>query len=64
VVSALRISPYAARDYATGLKRFSAAEISRAVDALQRADLKLKGVDAGSASEGQIFRELAFRLVA
>jgi DNA polymerase-3 subunit delta len=64
LVSALRISPYAARDYATGLKRFSAAEISRAVDALQRADLKLKGVDAGSASEGQIFRELAFRLVA
>jgi DNA polymerase-3 subunit delta len=64
LVTALRISPYAARDYAIGLKRFSTAEISRAVNALQLADLKLKGVDAGSAGEGQIFRELAFRLVA
>jgi len=30
---------------------------------LKQADLKLKGVDSGSDSEGQILKELVFRLM-
>ena len=33
------------------------------IASLKDADLKLKGVNAGSASEGQILRELIFRIV-
>ncbi len=64
LVSYLKISPYAAKDYAHGLKRFSSVEVKRSVRALQLADLRLKGVDSGSVTESQVFRELAYRLVA
>ncbi len=63
LVSALKVSPYAIRDYSLALQQYPADEIIRNISLLREADLKLKGVNTGSTSEGQIFRELVYRLM-
>jgi DNA polymerase-3 subunit delta len=63
LVAALKISPFAARDYMAALRTFSTDKIMLNISFLREADLKLKGVDSGSADEGQILRELVFKLI-
>lgn len=63
LVSALKISPYAARDYVQAIRIFPQDKIMQNISFLKEADLKLKGVDSGSADEGQILRELVYKLI-
>lgn len=63
LVTALKIKPYSARDYSTALRNFSQRKIVECIGVIKQADLRLKGVDSGSQSEGQILRELVFRLM-
>lgn len=63
LVSGLKISPYAARDYVFALRQFSPETIMNNIRHLKEADLKLKGVNSGSADEGQVFRELVYKMM-
>ena len=63
LVTALKISPFAAKDYTNALQRYSLAKISENISLIKDADLKLKGVNSGSESDGQILKELVFRLM-
>lgn len=63
LASALKVSPYAIRDYSFALRNYSPAKILENISLIKDADLKLKGVNSGSGSDGQIFRELVFRLM-
>lgn len=63
LVSALKISPYAAKDYVYALRQYPSEKIIYTISSLKDADLKLKGVNAGSDTEGQILRELIYRIV-
>lgn len=63
LVSALKISPYSARDYSLALRLFPPDKIIDNISFIKEADLKLKGVNSGSDSEGQIFRELVYRIM-
>ncbi len=63
LVSTLKVSPYAIRDYSLALQQYPAEKILNNISLLKEADLKLKGVNTGSASEGQIFRELVYRIM-
>lgn len=63
LVSALKISPYAARDYSLALRHYPEEKIVKTISYLKEADLKLKGVNSGSESDGQILRELIFRIL-
>jgi DNA polymerase III subunit delta len=63
LVSALKISPYAAKDYLLALRQYPPEKIMNVISDLKDADLKLKGVNTGSDSEGQIFRELVYRIL-
>jgi DNA polymerase-3 subunit delta len=63
LVSTLKVSPYAIRDYSLALQQYSPEKILDNIALLKEADLKLKGVNAGSASDGQILRELVYRLM-
>lgn len=63
LVSNLKISPYAAKDYLSALRQFPPDKIIYTISSLKDADLKLKGVNSGSDTEGQILRELIFRIV-
>ena len=63
LVSSLKISPYAAKDYVYALRQYPTDKIISVISSLKEADLKLKGVNSGSDSEGQILRELIFRII-
>jgi DNA polymerase-3 subunit delta len=63
LASTLKVSPYAIRDYSLALQQYSPEKILNNISLLKEADLKLKGVNTGSASEGQILRELVYRLM-
>jgi DNA polymerase-3 subunit delta len=63
LASALKVSPYAIRDYSLALQQYPAEKILMNIALLKEADLKLKGVNAGSISEGQLLRELVYRLM-
>lgn len=63
LVSALKISPFAAKDYAYALRQYSPDKIISNISCLKEADLRLKGVNSGSDTEGQILRELIYRIV-
>lgn len=63
LISALKISPFAVRDYSAALSRFSLAHVIEIISFLKTADLKLKGVDSGSEDEGQILKELLMRII-
>lgn len=63
LVTALKISPFAARDYSVASKRYPTVKIIENISLLKEADLKLKGVNSGSSDEGAILRELVFRLM-
>lgn len=62
LVSALKISPYSARDYSLALRKFAPKQVAQNIRYIREADLRLKGVNAGSQTEGQILRELVYRL--
>jgi DNA polymerase III subunit delta len=63
LVTALKISPYASRDYSTASRRYPLAKVIENITLLKEADLKLKGVNSGSSEEGEILKELIFRLM-
>ncbi|MCK6617982.1 MAG: DNA polymerase III subunit delta [Cyclobacteriaceae bacterium] len=59
----LKISPYAIQDYSFALQAYTPAQIVMCIHALKETDLRLKGVDNGSVSEGQLLRELIAKLL-
>lgn len=63
LASELKISPYAVRDYSSALRQYPLPRILANIAHLKEADLKLKGVNTGSCSDGQIIRELVWRLM-
>jgi DNA polymerase-3 subunit delta len=63
LASELKVSPYALRDYTLALRQFPLPKILDNLASIKEADLKLKGVNTGSADDGQIFRELVWRIM-
>jgi DNA polymerase-3 subunit delta len=63
LVTALKISPFAVKDYISALRNFRPDQIVRNISLLKQADLKLKGVNVGSEDESQILKELVFKLI-
>ncbi len=63
LVSELKVSPYAIRDYNLALRSYSTVKVIANISHITEADLKLKGVNTGASDDGQIFRELVWRLM-
>ncbi len=63
LVTSLKISPYAAKDYSKALQSYSFTKLREIITLIKETDLKLKGVNVGSQSEGQLFKELVFRII-
>lgn len=63
LVSALKINPFAVKDYSAALSKYSLPKVIDCISLLKRADLKLKGVDSGSEDDGQLLKELVFRMM-
>jgi DNA polymerase-3 subunit delta len=63
LASELKVSPYAVRDYSLALRKYSSAKVINNISYIKEADLKLKGVNTGASDDGQIFRELVWRIM-
>lgn len=63
VASALKISPFFVKDTVRAANNFSIRQLVYAVDCLHEADLKLKGVGAAGMTEGEILREMIFKIL-
>lgn len=60
----LKVSPnMVSREYLPALNRISLAKAIQSIQILKEADLRAKGVDAGGMSQGDILKEMVFKLM-
>jgi DNA polymerase-3 subunit delta len=63
VAAALKINPYFVTDYENAAKRFNPAKLVEIIAMLREYDLKSKGVGNSSASDGELLKELVFKMI-
>lgn len=63
VAGELGIHPFFVADYATAARNFSMQKLSNIISLLREYDLKAKGVDNVSADEGELQKELIFKIL-
>ena len=59
----LGINPYFMKDYTEGAKRYNAMKCANIISWLREYDLKSKGVGNANISDGQLLRELIFKIM-
>jgi len=63
VAKALRVNPYFVGDYDTAARNYPMRKVSQIISLLRTADLKSKGVGATNMNQGDILKELLFRMM-
>lgn len=63
LASMLGIHPYALKEYVQAARNYKLGKVIDVFKYLKEADLRFKGVDAGSMGEGEILRELVYKIV-
>lgn len=63
VAAELGVSPFFVGDYERAAKNFSVGKLKAIFGYLREYDLKSKGVDRGSATEGELLKELVFKIL-
>ncbi|MDY4044157.1 MAG: DNA polymerase III subunit delta [Marinifilaceae bacterium] len=59
----LGINPYFLKDYTEGARRYNAMKCARVISLLREYDLKSKGVDNANTPDGELLRELIFKIM-
>lgn len=57
------VNPFFAKDYRVGIQNFSVAQIEKVMLILEEYDLRSKGVNNGDIDDGELMRELVFRIL-
>ena len=63
VAKALRVNPYFVGDYDTAARNYPMRKVSQIISLLREADLKSKGVGATNMNQGDILKELLFKIM-
>ncbi|NQT77430.1 MAG: DNA polymerase III subunit delta [Bacteroidetes bacterium] len=63
VGSELSVNPFFARDYRAAARKFNKSMTHRAISLLREYDLKSKGLNNASATDGELLREMIFRMM-
>jgi DNA polymerase-3 subunit delta len=61
--AALKVPPFVVRDYEAAARKYPAPKIIRIISILREYDLKSKGVGSSSASDGDLMREMIFKIL-
>lgn len=64
VASAIKINPYFVDEYITAARNYPMRKVSEVVAILHEFDVKSKGVGSNASSEGQLLKEMLFRILA
>ena len=57
------VNPFFVKDYEVGAKNYNAGKLKSIFSYLREYDMKSKGVDRGSATEGELLKELVFKIM-
>jgi len=63
VAKALRVNPYFVGDYDVAARNYPMRKVSQTISLLREADLKSKGVGATNMNQGDILKELLFKMM-
>lgn len=63
LIASLSINPYFLKEYKIGAGNYTLAKVVEILRLIEEADLQSKGVDRGSISDGQILRDLTFKIM-
>jgi DNA polymerase-3 subunit delta len=63
VAAALKINPYFVAEYELAAKRYNPAKLVEIISILREYDLKSKGVGNSSATDGDLLKEMIFRII-
>ena len=63
VASRLKISPYGVSDYKTGAYNFRGTKVTEIISLLREFDMKSKGFGNVSTSQGELLKELVFKIL-
>lgn len=63
VAAALGVNPFFVADYQAGARNYSASKIISIISILREFDLKAKGVDNTLATDGELMKEMVFRIL-
>ena len=63
IAAELSVNPYFVRDYRTAARKFTAEKAINAISLLREYDLKYKGWDNSSTTEGELLKELVFKIM-
>jgi DNA polymerase-3 subunit delta len=63
VSSSIRVSPYAADEYLKAMENYKSKKIRSIIYLLSEYDLKTKGVDNGNTPNGELMRELIYKIL-
>jgi DNA polymerase III subunit delta len=59
----LGVNPFFVRDYTLAARNYPVAKVAFVIHSLRLADAQAKGVEAGGISEGELLKELVFRII-
>jgi DNA polymerase-3 subunit delta len=60
---AMGTNPFFIKEYKVAAKNYPVGKVMQNISFLRTADLRSKGVDAGAMGDGEIFKELVYRLM-
>ena len=63
VASALGVNPFFVKDYEAVARKYTAPKIIQIISVLREYDLKSKGVGSSSVSDGELMREMIFKIL-
>lgn len=63
LASVLKVNRFFLKDYTMAARNYSAAKVIRIISDLRHADLQSKGVNAANLPDGQILKELIFKIM-
>ena len=63
IAKELQVNPYFVKDYITAARVYSVGHVAKIIHYVRQADNASKGIDSVSSSEGQILKELVFKIL-
>ncbi|HEV7349641.1 DNA polymerase III subunit delta [Telluribacter sp.] len=63
LATALGVNPYFVKDYTLAARNYPFGKVAHIIHYLRTSDSQLKGVEGGSITEGELLRELVFKIV-
>jgi DNA polymerase III subunit delta len=63
LAAVLGVNPYAVKEYLEATKNYKLGKVIDVFGYIKEADLRFKGVDSGSMEEGEILRELVYKIL-